>query len=314
MRFLLGHGAGRSSFATLLAATLLSPNAAHAFCRTTTKELPASYNPVAGCFTEGLVLFWRNACVGYSVNQTASRTIAYQDAKRIIDESFATWTNVTCRGGSAPPGISVSDLGAVECDEVRYNKTSANQNLIVFRDEDWPYRGANSTLGLTTVSFNPETGELRDVDMEINATGGNLSVTDQVPANGFDLASIITHEAGHFFGLAHATSPSSTMYASAKPGAAILRSLTQDDIDGICAIYPNAKIRSVSSALSSNETLAADSCNPNPERGLTSACVSSVTSKDTCAASPKHAPPWGLSASVSLTVGCLLIARRRRPR
>jgi hypothetical protein len=299
------------SFPAVIAFALLVPSTAHAFCRTTTEKLPPTYNPSAGCFTEGLVLFWRNACVGYDINQAASRTIPYDDAKRVIDRAFDTWTQATCDGNS-PPGISVSDLGPVECDEVRYNRKSSNQNLIVFRDDDWPYRDSYSTLGLTTVSFDADSGELRDADMEINASGHNLSVTDTVPAGGFDLAGIVTHEAGHFLGLAHATSAGSTMYASTKPETTKLRSLAQDDIDGICTIYPSKTIRSVSLALSSNATLPATACNPSPQRGLISACDGNAQeATDSCNGSGKPPAPWGAFASVLLSAVCLAVVRRR---
>jgi len=55
--------------------------------------------------------------------------------------------------------------------------------------------------------------------------------------NTFDLQAILTHEAGHFFGLAHATDTHSIMYAYYKPGAI---QLTADDVAGVCATYPSA--------------------------------------------------------------------------
>src|SRR6185436_4346321 len=107
-----------------------------------------------------------------------------------------------------------SNLGPATCTEVLYNQNGPNQNVIVFRDDKWPYSDPNNTLGLTTVTFNADTGEIYDADMELNATAKNLSTSVAVPANGFDLLSVVTHEAGHFLGLAHATSATSTMYAS----------------------------------------------------------------------------------------------------
>jgi hypothetical protein len=151
--------------------------------------------------------------------------------------------------------------------------------------------------------------------MEINASGHNLTTTDRVPAGGFDLASIVTHEAGHFLGLAHATLPGATMYASAKPATTTLRTLAQDDIEGICTIYPSKTIRSVSSALSSSETLTATACNPSPQRGLISACDGNAAEeKDSCSGSGKPLAPWGASAGVLLSAACLVVVRRRNRR
>lgn len=267
------HSLLRRGGAFVAALACLSPGTASAFCRTTTEALPANYNPSRGCYDSGLFLYWRNACVSYSINAAGSRNVSYDEAKRVIDGAFATWMAAQCADTGAPPGITVSSAGAAECTEVRYNVDSGNQNLVVFRDDTWPYSDPNSTLGLTTVTFNAETGEIYDADMELNASGKNLSVSDEVPPNGFDLASVVTHEAGHFFGLAHATSTTSTMYASYKPGSAALRTLSPDDVAGLCAIYPDSATRIVSpTATGQTETLAAEACNPDPRRGLLSVC------------------------------------------
>ena len=62
------------------------------------------------------------------------------------------------------------DEGPVECDQVQYNQDQPNQHVIIFRDDVWPYDDSNNTLALTTVTFDPDTGELYDADMEINST------------------------------------------------------------------------------------------------------------------------------------------------
>jgi hypothetical protein len=298
----------------LVAGLVAVPRAAHAYCRTTTQPLPANYNPASrGCYTQGLFLFWRSACVGFSINQDASKNIPFADAKRIIDAAFGTWVSSKCSDGEAP-GIAVSDMGAAECAEVRYNPDTANQNLIVFRDTNWPYRDPNNTLGLTTVTFDADSGEIFDADMEINSSGHNLSITDQVPANGFDLASVITHEAGHFLGLAHATSSTSTMYASYKPGTTALRTLSPDDVAGLCAIYPNTQTRIVSPTATQPETLAASPCDPTPRHGLTAVCAPDKPSESKCAATPEPARRWSTTADVLLAAAGLIAVRRRHAR
>jgi hypothetical protein len=315
MRFLLERRAMRFSLAAGVLCTLLVPTAAHAFCRTTTQPLPANYSPSRGCFTDGLLLFWRNACVTYSINQSASRNIPFEDAQRVIDASFETWNTSTCADGSQP-GIAVSNHGAAACADIRYNPEGPNQNLIVFRDDGWPYDDPNSTLGLTTVTFNADTGEIFDADMEINSSGRNLSVTDRVPSNGFDLASVVTHEAGHFLGLAHATDPKSTMFASYKPGTVALRTLAVDDIAGLCAIYPDRSTRIVSASVSTNRTVVADACNPNPRHGFTAECAEQKEKPgDCCASAPKKAAAsWGELGGITTAIAGIFMVRRHRRR
>ncbi|MCL2726265.1 MAG: M10 family metallopeptidase domain-containing protein [Polyangiaceae bacterium] len=261
------HSFVEASVAAALAFGIASaPRHALGYCRTTT-----DVTTVGGCATAGLPLFWQNACVGYSISR-ATGTIPLSAATTVIDKSFATWSNVTCPASGENVGIDASNLGPVDCNTIGYNKNGPNQNLIVFYDANWPYNDPNNTLGLTTVTFNTETGEIYDADMEINNTGGNVTTSDVVPPTGYDLQSIVTHEAGHFFGLAHSPDPSATMYPSYKEGSSSLRTLAADDIAGICEIYPNVDERSVAGSFCASGFSAAGACDPTPRHGFSSSC------------------------------------------
>lgn len=298
-----------------------APATAHAFCRTTTVAVPASYSPSRGCFTDGLVLYWGNACVGYSINKEASARTNLDEATRVIDLAFSTWNGVTCKDTGARAGIQASNLGPVECDQVKYSPTGPNQNLIVFRDSGWPYSDPNNTLGLTTVTFNADNGEIYDADMEINSSGQNLSTDDLVPANGYDLLSVITHEAGHFFGIAHATDTRATMYASYKPGSSAQRTLTSDDGEGLCAIYPDSTKRVVDPKVSASGVINAAACDPAPRHGFGSSCDSNPAPTESgssgCSvaaptASSDASSPWGSIAALVGAVALVFGARIRK--
>lgn len=299
---------------------------AHAFCRTTTESVPANYDPTKnGCLPDGRLLtdpktgkqypsnylFWRNQCVSYSVNEDASRVADFATATSIIDQAFARWPDAECG-----PGIKISNIGSTTCDEVRYNADSANQNAIIFRDDTWPYKDAFSTLGLTTVTFNSETGEIFDADMEINSSQANLVAVDgngAVGAKQFDLASVVTHEAGHFFGLAHSDDTTATMFASYKPGTTALRSLANDDKKGICEIYPDDATRTVSATVSATGAIASEACNPAPRHGYTKICEE-PKKDESCSVTPRaqastSLPPFAAIGVFGLGV---LVARRRR--
>jgi hypothetical protein len=290
------------------------PETASAFCRTTTVPVPANYSPAShGCFTDGLVLYWKNQCVSYSMNKAASKAIPFQTAKPVIDQAFATWMAATCSSGDKL-GIAFSATDPVDCSEVRYNQNGPNQNVIVFRDNGWPYNDPNNTLGLTTVTFNADTGEIFDADMEINSSMGNLSVGDPVAPKGFDLASVVTHEAGHFLGLAHATSATSTMFASYKPGTAGLRTLAADDIAGACTIYPSEAQRAVDKSVSPDGLVSSDACDATPRHGFGTACAENPPPAQSSGGCRAGAAPVSGSGGAAVGAGAvaLVLARRRR--
>lgn len=306
----------RASFAFALGAlatVVASPGEASAFCRTTTVPVVADFQPSpTKCWDQGNPLFWRNSCVGYSVQRGASRQVAFEDAANGISRAFTKWTGASCPTegtGRSRVSIDVRDLGPVDCGEVNYNQSGANQNVIVFRDEKWPHSDSNNTLALTTVTFNPETGEIYDADMEVNTHDQRVTLVDPVPPDGYDFASIATHEAGHFLGIAHSGDNRATMFANYTPGATAMRNLTSDDVAGICAVYRPDGAR----AVLNGKVTPGPQCDPTPRRGYTSACEEPTTK--TCTGSSQVAagspvtPGW---VGVALGLAGVLAARRTR--
>jgi hypothetical protein len=260
-----------------------------AFCRTTTCPLPPDFSPHHGACTppdfesycaslhpavKPLPVWWRNACVGYDVQKDASRQVPYDVATKLVAAAFAKWTSITCDGasGSSHVSIDVHDLGPVSCSKVEYNSDQGNQHVIVFRDDRWPYADANNTLGLTTVTFDVDTGEIYDADMEINGTV-ELAVTDPVPGDGYDFQSVIAHEAGHFLGMAHSDDQRATMFAAYERGTTVKRTLTPDDRSGLCSIYRPGGLRGADPTV--DGPVREDACDPTPRHGFSSKCASS---------------------------------------
>jgi hypothetical protein len=285
---------------------------ASAFCRTRTVNIPADYDPSeSGCWLHGLPLYWANACVGYDIQEDASKQISYDDAASDIALAFTRWTSTTCSGakGSGRVSIDVRDLGPVACNVVQYNEAGPNQHAIIFRDNDWPYDDTSNTLALTTVTYDPDTGEIYDADMEINTYQYTLSVAPQVPMGGYDFLAIVTHESGHFLGMAHSEDVNATMFAHYTQGSEAMRLLREDDINGICTLYPPDGTRAVATQASPTGSLPETACDPTPRHGFTSQCIPTG-----CAVAP---PLRGDSrgrtaeAGVFLTLLALLTRRKR---
>ena len=276
------------------------PSSASAYCRTSAcahDEVGVRCTPATAedC---GTPLFWPDPCVGYSIQKDGGPTIDAEDFRTIANAAFASWTDADCGGGDHPR-MSVSYLGLVSCDQIEYNPKGANDNAIIFRSDSWPYAATNA-LALTTVTYNLDTGEIRDADMELNATDVTFTTTDTNVE--VDIRSIVTHEAGHFLGLAHSPVAGATMEADYPPHSTSLRSLSADDVSAICAAYPPGSI---------------GSCDPTPKGGLGDACNSPATTPPDggcCAIAPGAARSSDSSAAVAALFGLtVMLARRKVP-
>jgi hypothetical protein len=296
--------------AALAAGIFVYARDAAAFCRTTTVSVPPDFTPNGGvCWTQGHPLYWANACVGYSLYRGASKYITYEEASTAFTRAFSKWTGTVCpTGGGAASRVSIDvrDEGPVDCNEVIYNQDAPNNHAIIFRDDSWPHNDSNNTLALTTVTFNPMTGEIYDADMEVNTAQQVLTAIDPIPTNGYDLASIITHESGHFLGLAHSGDMHATMFAHYTPGSTAMRNLTTDDVSGICAIYHPDGNRMLDTG-----PLREEACDPTPRHGFSTVCTD--TTKPTTGCSVAHEPadvPW----EAGLVLGLGVVLRRKKDR
>jgi hypothetical protein len=141
-----------------------------------------------------------------------------------------------------------------------------------------------NVVALTTVLHDPASGRILSADIELVGWDGKPGALADLPQHGWyftcfagaqpaticgtygqgscvfqDLQNTLTHEAGHFLGLAHPcradvppTDPQScsrptpgnvpfgqrTMSPTTQPGETQKRTLSSDDVAGVCAIYP----------------------------------------------------------------------------
>jgi MYXO-CTERM domain-containing protein len=190
--------------------------------------------------------------------------------------------------------VAAEAFGLTGCDEHEFSPEGQNANVVLFHDTVWPYEDAEDSVGLTTTTFNDQTGAIVDADIEINATVP-LSTTDAVAVGSYDLLSIMTHEVGHFLGLAHSREPGATMGAIYEPGSDDFRTLSDDDVAGICAIYaPDRPVKE---------------CDFTPVGGFAAECALGVV-RGGCSVRPGGANHgWYFGA---MALGFWAVRRRRR--
>jgi uncharacterized protein (TIGR03382 family) len=238
---------------------------------------------------------WKTGCTGFAVQKDGGPNLSADLLESLARGAFDNWQNVDC-GGGQHPGVYSVNMGLVNCNKVEYNKNAGNQNVIIVRSMAWPHPPqAGHDIALTTVTFDPGTGELLDADMELNAAGFIFTTSDS--SVDFDTLSVLQHETGHFIGMAHSYDDSATMRPEYPPPsmALALRTLSQDDINGVCTIYPP-------------DPTVAPQCNPLGRHGFSPDCNGSQT-EGTCSYSPGAAPTG--FAPFLLLLGAALLVRRR---
>lgn len=278
---------------------LLSADAS-AYCRRR-----VTLDPSAECGSTGAPLWWRYRCIGYHVNAKASIEMPLDDAINISQLSFSAWSEATCSDGN--PSVLVSHLGTTNSEEIGYSKTGANENIIVFRDGRWPHDDVDNPLALTTFTYDKNTGEIVDADIEINSAEAKLIPEGKPGSDTYELRSILTHEAGHFLGLAHTPVTLATMFARYEPGTSGLSSLEADDMQAICSVYLRDYTRST--GLDGGTTPATAVCDPKASESPPAA----PPATENCICNLQHSAS-NQSASWAIAAFGGLIAIRRRPR
>ncbi len=294
----------------LLAAALVGPSHARAFCRMTTEQSVQSGQGVSACSTGGVPLAWERPCLSYMVDVRASQSLGLAAVEAAVDTSFETWRKVTCEG--TPVDFQLTPLVSSTCRLAEFNTNGGNVNTVAFL-EDWEDADGDpldpAAFAITFVWHNPSTGEIFDADMLINEDLGPYA---QCPPAGCpegdpgpaDLQNIVTHEVGHFFGVGHTEidDETITMFPSANRTDTSKRDLAADDLAAMCAIYPPGSLTK--------------SCNDAPIGGLDANCEDSSNGgggNGGGGCSIQRSDSSGvLWAALSLGLG--LLVRRRRSR
>jgi len=296
----------RPAIVLFASSSLLFALPVHAFSRSTVPTGPLE--------ADGPCLFWRARTVPFVLNEAGSASAGSNSSLEAARASFRTWTQPSCTDFrfEEQPVTSSVEVGFDQ------NHPSANTNLVVWREvacsevvpSDDPcleeggcnnlyncWEHSPATIGVTTTTFSNRTGEIFDADIEMNGAYFDFSTVDMpvCPRSGpttqpptcvaTDIENTLVHEIGHVIGLDHVLNlPSATMYLSAQYGETDKRTLEEDDIEGVCSIYPAG--------------------------APTVTCVQEeVDAKGGCACSSAPDSAWWLGALWAL----VLVRRRRAP-
>jgi len=181
--------------------------------------------------SEGAGLYWPDLCHVVYAHQGGSADVDDGSDIDAIRSSLETWNAVECSTFTFIWG------GHTNMEWVGYSSYGGNANIVIFHEDGWPYD--QRPVAFTSVTYNPVSGVIFDADIELN--GEDYEFTAGGPDKGpgdIDIQNTVTHEAGHMFGLGHSKMVKATMYESSIFGETVKRSLDDDDVEGVCTIYP----------------------------------------------------------------------------
>ena len=203
------------TIATLIALCCASPAAAY----------------VVQVSDEGLPLRWPAGEVLYHIDPQGGLPVPAPEFEAALDGAFAAWAALPAlavdlaRGPDAPGGFGHDPAGN-------------NVNAVRFEGEAWDYEP--DALMLTFTRYRVTDGAIVDSDILINGVGHRWRAEGQSDDDDetFDLQNSLTHEVGHFLGLAHSPDhPEAVMFPSTTAGELSKRQLASDDTDGIDYLY-----------------------------------------------------------------------------
>jgi MYXO-CTERM domain-containing protein len=268
----------------------------------------------------GNYLYWESSCVFVTPAAEGTREIPGDLEFQAISESIAEWNN----GSAGCSYMNIMEdtpkeheVGRDDVNLIKFRDTSWCRPAT---GDDPPRCHSGSAAGLTTVVFvdDPKSardGAIVDADVELNGVDFKIGLNGTslgTAACLADLKNTLTHELGHLLGLEHPcrtsadpprtdsqgapvptctaamTNPNitdATMYNFQDCGETKKATLSQDDINAICEIYPSAQDPGVCERV-----------------GETAGC---------CSAAPGSGLPLGTLLGAA-GIGALVLRRRRR--
>ncbi|MBI3178196.1 MAG: matrixin family metalloprotease [Deltaproteobacteria bacterium] len=204
----------------------------------------------------GPSLSWFSRNLTYAVHASGTSHLPADSELSVINQAFDVWEDALSCGGACRTDVAFNPLPARPThDLIGFNFLAPedNENLLIFRDSDWPHTNLINVIALTTTSYSPQSGEIFDADVEFNSQqfqfadlqsccpdcDGNTQ-TDAA-CQFTDLMNTAVHEIGHMLGLGHTNIPQATMAASAQEGETLKRDLDPDDLVGVLFKYPDAE-------------------------------------------------------------------------
>ena len=172
----------------------------------------------------GKMLRWSDASIPISwyMNMNGFTGISDTDAETAFKHGFQQWAQPSC-----------SKFRSIYKGTTTRGNSSDKTNVLLFG-----YLSAGSaTTAITYTRWTSGNKEYTDADIVFRKTKP-WSINPS--SSQLDLRGTATHEIGHLLGLGHSSVSAATMYSTTSSGPSQRRFLDQDDINGLCTLYPSS--------------------------------------------------------------------------
>ncbi|AWV90486.1 matrixin family metalloprotease [Bradymonas sediminis] len=162
----------------------------------------------------------------YYINRNGSSTVPMNTVTRIFEDSFDAWSEPCCSSFTTNYRGTTSLTALNSDDEV----------VLSFQENNWPTQMGNVNQTIAVTLFQGYSNcTIYSAPILFNAVGFDFCSSG---SGCTDLQSIATHEIGHNLGLDHSNHSDATMFY-AYSGGTSARTLSDDDVAGVCALYPD---------------------------------------------------------------------------
>ena len=172
--------------------------------------------------------------VKYSINQAGTSDVSGDGEFTSVQNAFNTWTKPACTG------LKFTYAGKT-ADRVQWGDGKNTVEWVENKDE-WPAEAGSNAIAITLPQLMMN-GRFYEADLQFN--GVNFSWSTSGTYGKMDVETIAVHEIGHFLGLADLYDNNSCYSIKAVMcgynNGETKRSLVQDDINGVCFLYPKSR-------------------------------------------------------------------------